>query len=67
MRDEWLEIELSGIKTHEAKKRRELIQEIKDYFGEYDARIILKIALYFKRPQTYSHLRKEILAQLRQS
>ncbi len=48
----------------ESRKRMELIALIEDYFGEHDTRLILAIALYFKRPSQLSWLRKVIEKEL---
>ena len=46
------------------EEKKELIEELQDYFGDYDARTVLAVALYLKYPQKYWYLRDEILARM---
>ena len=50
--------------TKDVINREELISLIEDYFGEEDARLVLAIALYFKRPVRYGWLYQEIKKKL---
>lgn len=42
------------------KRRRELLELLKEYFGDYDATLILNVCLLFKKPGKYSFLERRI-------
>jgi len=46
------------------EEKKELIEELRDYFGDYDARTVLAVALYFKYPQKYGYLKDEIHSRM---
>lgn len=53
-------------KSSDSRKRRELIDAIMDYFGEYEGMLILKAILFFKRPGKYRTLADEVLKALKE-
>jgi len=60
-------VELTSTSTSnrkEKEKRRKLVREIEEYFGEHDARIVLAIALYFRRPSKHFYLYKDLMEVL---
>ena len=64
---ESLIVELLCVGSQKAtKERHELIELIEDYFGDHDARLVLSIALFFKRPEKFHWLRKVVKEKLKE-
>ena len=57
-------IEELGCRRVEGVDKDRLIRLIFDYFGEEDGELVLRIALFFKRPGCYQWLGRKVIEEL---
>jgi len=53
-----------GIRNNKSIDKSEFIRLIFDYFGDEDGELVLQIALFFKRPNQYAWVGREVLKRL---